>query len=115
MLYVMQSDMKMQDATNLETTYTHACGCMYGMYYARWHEKNNGMNIMHCTLWHESKMDPCYVSNECRNVIYLKTMCMVPCMDEDQNMYVMHVCTSRGPYLYIDANMTQLKINYLIL
>jgi len=36
-------------------------------------------------------------------------------MDEDQNMYVMHVCTSRGPYLYIDANMTQLKINYLIL
>jgi len=36
---VMQSDMKMQDATNFETAYTHACECMYGMYYARWHEK----------------------------------------------------------------------------
>jgi len=33
---------KMQDATNLETTYTHACECMYGMYYARWHEKTMG-------------------------------------------------------------------------
>jgi len=40
----------MQDSTNLETTYSHAYGCMYGMYYARWHEKNNGMNIMHYTL-----------------------------------------------------------------
>jgi len=29
----------MQDATNLETTYTYSCECMYGMYYARWHEK----------------------------------------------------------------------------
>ena len=29
-------------------------------------------------------------------------------------MYVMHVCVSRGPYLYVDANMTQLKINYFV-
>jgi len=84
MLCVMQSDKKMQDARNSKTTYTHACECMYGMYYTRWHEKNNGMNIMHYTLWHESKVDSCYVSSECKNVIYLKIMCMVPCMNEDK-------------------------------
>jgi len=32
-----------------------------------------------------------------------------------QDMYVMQVCASRDPYLYVDANMTQLTINYLIL
>ena len=49
---VIQSDMKMQDVTNLETTYTHACKCMYGMYYARWHEKTMGwiLCIIHCDM-----------------------------------------------------------------
>ena len=46
--------------------------------------KNNGMNIMHYTLWHESKVDPCYVSSECKDVIYLKIMCIVSCMNEDK-------------------------------
>jgi len=42
MLCVMQRVMNMQDATNLETTYSHACECMYGMCFARWHEKTKG-------------------------------------------------------------------------
>ena len=37
MLCVMQSDMKMQDAT-------HACECVYDMYHARRHEKKKQWN-----------------------------------------------------------------------
>jgi len=55
---------------NLETTYTYACECMYGMYYARWHEKTLGWIL--CIIRHESRVDPWYVSSECKNVIYLK-------------------------------------------
>jgi len=52
MLCVMQRVMNMQDATNLETTYSHACECMYGMCFARWHEKTKGwiLCIIHCDM-----------------------------------------------------------------
>jgi len=46
--------------------YLYTCMWVYVWYVlckVAW--KNNGMNIMLYTLWHESKVNPCYVSSTC--------------------------------------------------
>jgi len=62
-------------------------------------------------------MNPKWIHDTCQvNVKILFTLKLCAWYHEGrQDVDVMHVCALRGPYLYVDANVTQLKINHLIL
>jgi len=69
--------------------YLYTCMWVYVWYVlckVAW--KNNGMNIMHYTLWHESKVNPCYVSSTCMWVYVGYVLCKVAWKDNGMN--IMH-------------------------